>query len=45
MHIVRSNDMFFDWGALPWHKRLVLKFTARYIDGVIAVSDMAKIWA
>ncbi|MBA7507044.1 hypothetical protein ES706_05760 [subsurface metagenome] len=42
VHIVRSNDMFFDFGGIPRHKRLILKLVARYIDGVIAVSDMVE---
>lgn len=40
VHIVRSNDMFFDFGSLPRHKRFIIKLMTRYIDGVIAISDM-----
>lgn len=39
-HIVRANDRFFSFDEFPWYERIVLKLLSRYIDGVIAISDM-----
>lgn len=39
-HIVRANDRFFNFGSFPWYQRFILRLLTRYIDGVIAISDM-----
>lgn len=40
--IVCSNDRFFHFLSFPIFQRLLHKWISRYIDGVIAVSDMVK---